>query len=442
MRSIYIVFSIIIFAFTAFAQKPDDILATAKGHEIRLRDLPPDIQKVVADYPLSLPKMRSSLFEQMITEKILNLEAKERGITFSGLIAAEKAKVPAPTEVEIKAMYESKRDVIGPRPLDEVRKPIVDYLKRQAEQKMLTALITKLKTKYKVALGKDVNAVGLGATEVVATINSQPVTAKDFEEFARIPLSMDKADLADAVVDTVTEAMYNLLLADEAKALGIDQGTLIAREITDKLKEFSDEEREARTDELGKRLFAKYQVKFLYTAPEPMVVNVSTGTSPVSGPATAPVTIVMFSDFQCSACSATHPVLKKAIESYQGKIRFAVRNFPLEGIHPDAWRAALAAEAAKAQGKFFEYIDILYTHQDALDDASLKKYAADLGLNAKQFELDFNSEKTAAAVRKDMADGESYGISGTPAIYINGMWIRKLSVDAFKAAIDKALGIK
>ena len=78
-------------------------------------------------------------------------------------------------------------------------------------------------------------------------------------------------------------------------------------------------------------------------------------------------------------------------------------------------------------------------HQDALDDASLSKYAADLGLNAKQFELDFNSEKTAATVRKDMADGESYGIAGTPTIYVNGISVRKLSVEGFRAAIDKAL---
>jgi len=148
---------------------------------------------------------------------------------------------------------------------------------------------------------------------------------------------------------------------------------------------------------------------------------------------------VMFSDFQCSACSATHPNLKKAMEAYPGKIRFVVRDFPLENVHANAWRAALAAEAAHLQGKFFEYTEILYTHQDALDDGSLRKYAADLGLNAKQFELDFNSEKTAATVRKDMADGESYGISATPTIYVNGIAVRKLSVDGFRAAIDRAL---
>ena len=442
MRSINIVFFIIICAFAAFGQKPDDILATSKGHEIRLRDLPQDIQKIVADYPANLPKSRSSLFDQMINEKVLDLEAKERGVTAGRLIANEKAKLPAPTEAEIKATYDAQRSAIGQRTLDEVRKPIIDYLRRQAEQKMLAALLTSLKTKYKVTAGKDVNAAGLAPTEAVATVNGQPITLKDFEDYARIPLAMDKADLGDLIADSIDDVLFNVLLADEAKALGIDQGTLIGREITDKLKEFSDEERDARVNDLRKSLYAKYQVKILYAAPEPMIVNVSTGTSPSSGPANAPVTVVMFSDFQCSACSATHPVLKKVLESYPGKIRFVVRNFPLEGLHANAWKAALAAEAANAQSKFFEYVDVLYTHQDALDDASLKKYAADLGLNAKQFELDFNSEKTAATVRKDMTDGESYGIGGTPAVYINGVWVRDLTADSFKAAIDKALGTK
>ncbi len=76
MRSINIVFFIIICAFAAFGRKPDDILATSKGHEIRLRDLPQDIQKIVADYPANLPKSRSSLFDQMINEKVLDLEAR------------------------------------------------------------------------------------------------------------------------------------------------------------------------------------------------------------------------------------------------------------------------------------------------------------------------------------------------------------------------------
>ena len=108
-------------------------------------------------------------------------------------------------------------------------------------------------------------------------------------------------------------------------------------------------------------------------------------------------------------------------------------------IHENAFRAALGAGAANAQGKFFEYTEILYKNQSALDNESLKKYAAQIGLNVQQFELDLNSEKTAAEVRKDIADGESYGINSTPTIYVNGVSVRILSVDGFRKAIDRAL---
>ncbi|MBK9766624.1 MAG: thioredoxin domain-containing protein [Chloracidobacterium sp.] len=192
-------------------------------------------------------------------------------------------------------------------------------------------------------------------------------------------------------------------------------------------------------DDLSGRLFAKYNVKIQLVAPEPPVENISVDDDPAQGPANAPVTIVMFSDFQCPACSATHPILKKAIAEFPGKIRFVVRDFPLTSIHENAFNAALAAGAATAQGKFFEYSDLLYQRQDALDPVSLKRYAAELGLNVKQFEIDFSSEKIAAEVLKDKSDGENYGIGGTPTVFVNGVRVRQLSATGFRKAITKAL---
>ena len=173
--------------------------------------------------------------------------------------------------------------------------------------------------------------------------------------------------------------------------------------------------------------------------PEPVAHNVSVDDDPANGKLTAPVTVIMFSDFQCSACGATHPILKKVLGEYGDKVRLVIRDFPLESIHENAFRAALAANAARAQGKYFEYIDVLYRNQESLDDASLKKYATELGLNIKQFELDFISEKAAAEVRKDMADGRSYGIGGTPTVYVNGIRVHRLSAEGFRLAIDRAL---
>jgi protein-disulfide isomerase len=147
----------------------------------------------------------------------------------------------------------------------------------------------------------------------------------------------------------------------------------------------------------------------------------------------------MFSDFQCSACAAVHPLLKEAIASFPQKVRFVIRDFPLESIHKDALAAARAAGAANAQGKFFQYIQILYKNQKAQDEASLRKYAADLGLNMSQFDLDFKSDKILGEIKKDIADGESFAITSTPTVFVNGRRVADLSVGGFKKAIEAAL---
>jgi protein-disulfide isomerase len=132
------------------------------------------------------------------------------------------------------------------------------------------------------------------------------------------------------------------------------------------------------------------------------------------------------------------PVLDEVLKSYGNKVRFVVRDFPLN-VHANARKAAEAANAANAQGKFFEYALILFKHQDALDVPSLKKYASDLGLNRAQFDAALDSGKFAGEVRHDIDDGEKYGIDGTPAIFINGVALTELSNEALRAAIDKAL---
>ncbi len=439
MKFIKILASIFILTFSTLAQKPDDVLATATGHTFHFKDLSADTQKTVAAIPAQLAKGRSDLLGQMLNQRALNAEAKALNTTAGKLIAAERAKAANPTEEQIKAVYDANRTVIGERTLEQVRKQIVTMLRSEPEQKLLIAYFAQLATKYKIANGKDINAPNLAPTDVVGNVNSQPITAKDFDEYAKFQMYDARLELADLILDELNDTIYDALVADEAKATGVDASTLIANEITNKMKDYTDAERVALEGALTKKLFAKYQVKILFKEPDPLVQNIPVGESPSTGPTTAPVTIVMFTDFQCPACSATHPVLKKAMAEYAGKIRFVVRDFPLETLHENAYRAALAAGAANAQGKFFEYIEILYTHQDALDDASLKKYAAQIGLNAAQFELDSNSERTAAEVRKDMADGESYGVSSTPTIFVNGVMVRTLSADAFKAAIERIL---
>jgi protein-disulfide isomerase len=229
------------------------------------------------------------------------------------------------------------------------------------------------------------------------------------------------------------------LLNAEAAELKIAPGDVIAREISDKLRDFTDEEREKLETALEQRLLTKYKVKFLIAEPAPFVWNVSVDDDPFQGSANAPATIIMFSDFQCSACAAVHPVLKRVISEYKDKTRFVVRDFPLTAIHANAFAAAQAANAANAQGKFFEYVELLYNNQNRLDDASLKEYATKIGLDRKRFDADLDSGKFASEVRKDMADGEKYGVNSTPTIFVNGVKVRNFSAAGFRRAIERAL---
>lgn len=439
MRPFYVFILLCVLSIAAAAQKSDDILATATGHTFKVRDLSADTQKDVADMPANMPKARTALLDQMVSQRVLDAEAKTRGITVAKFIADEKAKVKDPTEAEIKQVTDANQDKLAAFPPDKARKQVIAFLRTAPEQKALGDLFTALKVKFKVARGKDVNAANLLPTDVLVTVNGQPLTDKEFEEFAKGPLYEARADMADAILTELEDLMYTTLVADEAKSLNIDSGELIAREITNKMKDYSNAEQYALEDGFRKRLYEKYKVKVLYTEPAAPVQNVSVDDDPATGPTTAPVTIIMFSDFQCSACSATHPILKKVMAEFPGKIRFVVRDFPLESIHENGFKAALAAGAANAQGKFFEYTEILYKHQDALDAASLKKYAVELGLNEKQFELDFNSPAIAAEVRKDQADGMSYGINSTPTIFVNGVTVRNISEGGIRLAIEKAL---
>ena len=105
----------------------------------------------------------------------------------------------------------------------------------------------------------------------------------------------------------------------------------------------------------------------------------------------------------------------------------------------NAFQSAVAAGAANAQGKFYEYAEVLYRNQTNLDIVSLKNYAADLGLNMKQFETDLANPKIAEEIRKDMADGKKYGLTGTPTLFVNGVKVRRFSPENFRAAINRVL---
>ena len=149
------------------------------------------------------------------------------------------------------------------------------------------------------------------------------------------------------------------------------------------------------------------------------VKNIEIGNLPPRGNPNASIKIIEFSDFQCPACKASHPIIDRIFQDYQGEIVLYYRNFPLT-MHENSFIAAEAAECANEQGKFWEYHNILFENQDSLDKNNLKKYAKSLGLNEEQFNLCLDNEKYKGEILKDLSDAKELRLEGTPTFFING----------------------
>jgi thiol-disulfide isomerase/thioredoxin len=149
------------------------------------------------------------------------------------------------------------------------------------------------------------------------------------------------------------------------------------------------------------------------------VKPVDPSDSPSKGPATAPVTIVEWADFECPHCRHASPLLDKLVESHPGKVRLVYKFYPLQS-HVHGESAARAAVAAMNQGKFWEMHHALFEHQESMEPRDIEKYARELGLDLAKFKSDWQSEATADRVSRDRKQGDVLTLSGTPAIYING----------------------
>ena len=157
-----------------------------------------------------------------------------------------------------------------------------------------------------------------------------------------------------------------------------------------------------------------------------------------TGPADAPVTVVEFGDFECPACGALHPILQHLKEA-NPEVKFVYRHFPLPSIHPRARPAALAAEAAAAQGQFFAYHDELFENQPSLSDGDFISYAEAIGLDVAAFEAALADNVGQAAVQRDTSDAAALGLTSTPTLFINGVrYTGQYSINNLQAAIDTA----
>ena len=181
------------------------------------------------------------------------------------------------------------------------------------------------------------------------------------------------------------------------------------------------QKRALRESAVFQELVQKTPLDLLFTRPElPDVVVTYGKDSPVKGPEDAAVTIIEFADFECGACKRAQESVKAVERAYGGKIKLVDRMFPLTDMHPRAMPSAEAAFCAKEQGKYWEMRDRLFASR-TMTDNDFQRYAKDLNLDLARFGKCLAEHKYSARIEADMADGKRFGVTGTPAFFVDGL---------------------
>lgn len=304
--------------------------------------------------------------------------------------------------------------------------------------------------------------------DAMAIVDGAPISAAQFNDAAAARLAALRAQEYEIKRQVLDDLIGQRLLEKEARARGISVDDLLKQEVEAKVTPPTDadvhqvyenakaraqgrseaevsgqirqgltrQRTQARRAELLRELRAKASVSVFL---EPPRVAVEAAEGPAKGPKDAPITIVEFSDFQCPYCSRVMPTLKQIEDRYGERVRLVFRDFPLP-IHPLAPKAAEAAACAEEQGRFWEMHDKLFANQGGLQVADLKQRALELGLDADQFNQCLDSGKHEGNWKKDVAEGTRYGVSGTPAFFVNGRLVSGARpLEDFTRVIDEEL---
>lgn len=282
---------------------------------------------------------------------------------------------------------------------------------------------------------------------VLATVGKYKITEQEVDAKLKAQLASLQIQLYELKKSAVEEIANDYLVQQAAKNVHLSVDQYLKREVDDKMSAPSDNDlhkiydqlkgqinqpydkvksslagyakeqrRKEGRDELMAKLRARHGLKILLKAPR---FDVVADDRPSLGPQSAPVTIVEFGDFQCPFCKRAEDALNRVRAKYGDKVRLVYADYPL-GMHQHAFEAARASRCAGEQGKFWPYHDALYADQSKLAPGDLKADAAKLKLDTGKFNACFDKSKYDSDVRKDMENGQSLGVEGTPAFFING----------------------
>lgn len=454
------------------------VLATVNGIKITQADLSPEAQQQVKALQQQVADARKYALDAQINSLLLEAEAKKRGVSSQKLYETEVvAKTVEPTQAEAQAFFNQNKAQIeqqagGAVDFAQVKDQIVAYLRQQRQDELSKKLADSLRAASDLkVLVKDVTppATPADRARVLATVGGKNITAGDIEDGLRPLVSQVQQQVYLLRRSDLDQHINDILLSQEAQKRGVTERALLDAEVTSKVpvvteaqaqdfynknkeritQDFStvkyqliqylqDQEQQKVVGAFVQRLRNGASVQTFITPPEPPVFQIATDDQPTKGKADAAVTVVEFTDYQCPVCAQAQPVLERLMTEYGDRVRFVVRDFPLNQ-HKDAEKAAEAAEAAREQGKYWDFTAILFRNQSALSTDQLKQYAGVLGLDRKRFDAALDSGKFAGQVERDLRDGERVGVTGTPTFFVNGRQVPERTYEALKAAIEAAL---
>jgi protein-disulfide isomerase len=455
-----------------------EVLGTVNGVKLTRADISSQAQQRVAQLQQEVVETRKGELDRLINTILVDAEAKKRNTTPFKLLEAEIVnKVPNPTDAEAQAYFNQNKARIEGQAgravtFAELKQNLVEYLREMRTQERAKQFADTLRAAAQVK--KNVEAAAPPATpadraRVLATVNGKNITSGDVED-SLLPLVATVQEQVYLVRKADLDMKINdILLNAEAAKRSVTARAVLDAEITGKLPpvteaqaldfynknkaringdfptikaqiiEYLQQQEQQRLEgAFVERLRNGASVQVFVTPPPAPVFAVATDDQPSKGNPNAAVTIVEFTDYQCPTCAAAQPILERLMTEYGDRVRLVVRDLPLE-MHPEARKAAEAAEAAREQGKYWDFTAILFRNQSALKPEQLKQYAQVIGLDRAKFDAALDTGKFTDKVERDLLDAQRFGISSTPTFFVNGRRAKDGSYESLKAAIEAAL---
>jgi protein-disulfide isomerase len=453
------------------AETPASDLALVNGVKISRKEIDDLINDQIKKLEDQVIEARKRELDLQINTRLLDAEAKRRGVTSTKLIELEViAKAKEPTEQEAKAFFDQNSARIKGS-FDQVKGDIINHLRtrRQADEASRLASSLRAQAQLKIL---DTNVTPprdeTARKRVFATLNGQSITSADIEESLR-PLIFEVQEQVYGLRKNQLELRINdVLLEQEAQKRKITTTAVFEQEVRPKVKPITEEdakkfydqnkdrvtgeyaqikdqiiqylqqvEQRNRESEFAEQLRKAASIEVYLKEPEPPLYKIATDDQPFKGNPAAPVTIIEFTDFECPSCARVQPLLEEVAKEYGDRVRLVVRDFPLEQ-HANALKAAEAAEAAREQGKYWEYTALLFQNQKALGLDKLRQYASQIGLDRKRFDEALDSGKFFERVQLDLLEGARLGVNSTPTVFVNGRRLKDKTRENLKAAIEAA----